>query len=212
MIDEGFIKIELPESCVIEHLNGQSEEEYVSALSQKNRRHFVQKIKRNQHYFDVQIKSSLPEDELAYAIRLFRNVKNNNFAINSFHFPEKLFRLINESKDWEFVVLTIKEEYASIRTPVAICFCHINADQVYSPMLIGMDYDYLMEFGIYRQTLFEVIKRANARGCRQVNFGISASIEKKRIGAVLYPKVGYYQAKDNFAMEMIGATYTIERE
>lgn len=212
MVDQGFVKIDLPESCVIDNLKQQSETEYVQALSQKNRRHFVQKIKRYRQYYNVEIKSKLSREELDLAIKLFRNVKNNNFAINSFHFPEKLFQNINASEAWEFVVLYIKEEYSVNKQPVAVCFCHINDDNVYSPMLIGMDYEYLMEYGVYRQTLFEVINRANALGCQKINFGISATIEKQRVGAVPYPKVGYYQAKDNFAMEMMEATIVVERE
>ncbi|WP_439882016.1 GNAT family N-acetyltransferase [Pontibacter sp. MBLB2868] len=212
MVDQGFVKIDMPESCVVENLKGQSEEEYVSSLSQKNRRHYVQKIKRNRHFYNIEVKSSLAEDELEHAIKLFRNVKNNNFAINSFLFPEKLFKQINESEAWEFIVLYIKEEFSINRKPVGVCFCHINSDKVYSPMLIGMDYEYLMEYGVYRQTLFQVVKRANELGCTKVNFGISATIEKKRIGAVLYPKVGYYQAKDNFAMELIENTFAVERD
>ena len=211
MVDQGFVKLDLPESCVVEGLMGQLEEEYVQALSQKSRRHYVQKIKRNQHFYQVEVKSRLSRDELAHAIKLFKNVKNHNFAINSFLFPEKLFEQINENDAWEYVILYIKEEYSINRNPVAVCFCHINAANVYSPMLIGMDYEYLMEYGVYRQTLFEVIKRANALGCTKVNFGISATLEKKRIGATVYPKVGYFQAKDNFVMEMLETTFVVEK-
>ncbi|QNF35222.1 aminotransferase class I/II-fold pyridoxal phosphate-dependent enzyme [Adhaeribacter swui] len=212
MVDQGFVKIDMPESCVIENLNWTTEEEYVESLSRKNRRHYVQKIKRNEPFFDVKVKAQLATEELEHAITLFKNVKDNNFSLNNFLFPEKLFHLMNESKDWEFVVLYIKEEYSQNKLPVSVCFCHINSAQVYSPMLIGMDYDYLMEYGVYRQTLYQVIKRANALKCAKVNFGISASIEKKRVGATLYPKVGYYQAKDNYAMELIEATIAVEKE
>jgi hypothetical protein len=101
---------------------------------------------------------------------LFKNVKDNNFSLNTFLVPDKLFHLMNESKDWEFVVLYIKEEYSQNKLPVSVCFCHINADQVYSPMLIGMDYEYLMEYGVYRQTLYQVIKRANDLHCKKGKF------------------------------------------
>ncbi|MBC5772872.1 aminotransferase class I/II-fold pyridoxal phosphate-dependent enzyme [Pontibacter sp. KCTC 32443] len=212
MIDQGFVKIDLPDSCVVENLSGQSEEAYVSGLSRKNRRHYVQKIKRNQHYFNVEIKSRLTEAELAHAFSLFRNVKERNLAINNYLFPEKLFNEINKSPDWEFIVLYLKEEFSDNRKPVAVCFCHINAANIYSPMLIGMDYEYLMEFGIYRQALFQVINRANKLNCAKINFGISATLEKQRIGAVIYPKVGYFQAKDNFTMELMEATFMIEKE
>ncbi|MER2997674.1 bifunctional aminotransferase class I/II-fold pyridoxal phosphate-dependent enzyme/GNAT family N-acetyltransferase [Pontibacter populi] len=212
MVDQGFVKIDLPESCVVDNLSGQTEAEYVSLLSQKNRRHYVQKIKRNQHFYKVEVKSRLTNDELDYAFMLFRNVKNNNLAINNFLFPEKLFQELNYSPDWEFIVLYLKEEYNATQLPVAVCFCHKNAANVYSPMLIGLDYEYLMEYGVYRQALFQVINRANELGCTKINFGISASIEKKRIGATLHPKVGYLQAKDNFNLELMEITFMIERE
>ncbi|MDX5417984.1 MAG: bifunctional aminotransferase class I/II-fold pyridoxal phosphate-dependent enzyme/GNAT family N-acetyltransferase [Hymenobacteraceae bacterium] len=212
MVEQDFVKLDLPESCVVENLNWNNEEEFRRTLSKKGRENFVQKIKRNEHFYDVVVKNRLDEEELQHAMALFRNVKNNNYAINNFLFPEKLFQLLNESKTWEFIVLYIKEEYSINRKPVAVAFCHKNAADVYSFMLIGMDYEYLMEYGVYRQTLYQVIKRANALQCHKVNFGISATIEKKKVGATPYPKVGYYQSKDNFAMEMMGATFAVEKE
>ncbi|MDQ4142104.1 MAG: bifunctional aminotransferase class I/II-fold pyridoxal phosphate-dependent enzyme/GNAT family N-acetyltransferase [Bacteroidota bacterium] len=212
MVEQGFVKVDMPESCVLENLNWTSEAGYLESISPKSRRHFSQKIKRNEHFFEVKVKNQLPAEELEYAITLFKNVKDNNVAINNFLFPDKLFHEMNVDPAWEFVVLYLKEEYSNNRMPVSVCFCHKNTAEIYSPMLIGMDYDYLMEYGVYRQTLYQVIKRANALGCQKVNFGISATIEKKRVGATLHPKVGYYQAKDNFAMELIEATIAVEKE
>jgi hypothetical protein len=212
MVEQDFVKIDLPESGVLEHLNWETEEEYKSMLSRKNRKHFMQEIKRNEHFFEVEVTNHLPDETLEYAITLFKNVKKNNIAINNFLFPDKLFYQINQQQGWEFIVLYVKEEYSVNRRPVSVCFCHLNADHVYSPALVGMDYDYLLKYGIYRQTLYQVIKRARALNCKKVNFGISASMEKKKVGATLYPKVGYFQAKDNFAMEMMEATIAIENE
>ncbi|MEJ8803305.1 GNAT family N-acetyltransferase [Pontibacter sp. H249] len=212
MVEQDFVRLDLPESCVVENLNWKTEEEFRKTLTKKGRENFVQKIKRYEHYFDVQVKSRLSDDELQQAITLFKNVKGNNFAINNFLFPDKLFYALNENDSWEFVVLYIKEEYSINRKPVSVGFCHKNFDNVYSFMLVGMNYEYLLEYNIYRQTLYQVIKRANALNCKKVNFGISATLEKKKVGATPYPKVGYYQAKDNFAMEMIGATFAVEKE
>ena len=160
--------------------------------------------------YDVGIKACLDEAELHKAIRLFQNVKDNNFAINSFNFPDKVFLTMNEDPHWEFLMLYLNLDG---RPPhlVAVGFCHINTDNVYSPMLIGMDYDYVFEYGVYRQALFQMIKRANELGCEKVNFGISASVEKQRIGSKLYPKVAYFQARDNYEAEMMSATIALER-
>lgn len=212
MVEQDFVKMDLPESCVVENLGWNTEQEFRQTLSKKGKENFVQKIKRYEHFYDVQVKSRLTEEELQYAMSLFRNVKSNNFAINNFLFPDRLFHLLNGDDSWEFIILYLKEEHSMHRKPVSVAFCHLNAAQVYSFMLIGMDYEYLLEYNVYRQTLYQVIKRANALGCKKINFGISATMEKKKVGATPYPKVGYYQAKDNFAMEMIGATFAVERE
>lgn len=210
MVEQDFVKMDLPESCVVEQLGWTTEEEFRKTLTKKGRENFVQKIKRYEHCFEVQVKNRLTDEELQQAMALFRNVKNNNFAINNFLFPEKLFRLLNTSEDWEFILLYLNEKHSINRNAVAVAFCHRNMANVYSFMLVGMDYDYLLEYNIYRQTLYQVIKRANSLGCAKINFGISATLEKRKVGAKPYPKVGYYQAKDNFAMEMIGATFAVE--
>lgn len=211
MVEQDFVKLNLPESCVVENLSWKTEAEYLQQLSKKSRANYVQKIKRNAHLFDVEVKAQLDDKELAYSMELFQQVKNNNFAINNFLFPDQVFSRINTSKDWEFIMLYLREDISPDRKPVAVAFCHLNASQVYSFMMVGMNYDYLMEYGIYRQTMFQVLKRASALGCKKVNMGISASLEKKKVGAKVYPKVGYYQAKDNYAMEMISATIAVEK-
>jgi 7-keto-8-aminopelargonate synthetase-like enzyme len=213
LVEQDFVRLDLPESCVVRDLSWRNEEEYRQMLSRKSREHFVPQVKRNEHLYEVVVKEQLADEELQHAIGLFRQVKAKNFAINNFLFPEKLFHQINAHPDWEFVLLYLKEEYApNHRQAVAVCFCHKNCQQVYSPMWMGMDYAYGREYGIYRQTLYQVLRRANALHCKQVNLGISASVEKKKLGATVYPKVGYYQAKDNFALEMIQATIAIEKD
>jgi hypothetical protein len=213
MVEQDFVRLDLPESCVVTDLSWRNEEEYRKMLSRKSREHFVPQVKRNEHLYEVVVKAQLADEELQHAIGLFRQVKAKNFAINNFLFPEKLFHQINAHPDWEFVLLYLKEEYApNNRKAVSVCFCHKNCQQVYSPMWMGMDYAYGREYGIYRQTLYQVLRRANALHFKQVNLGISASVEKKKLGATVYPKVGYYQAKDNFALEMIQATIAIEKD
>ncbi|WP_108212136.1 hypothetical protein [Pontibacter mucosus] len=43
------------------------------------------------------------------------------------------------------------------------------------------------------------------------NVAISATTEKKKVGEWPYPKVDYYQAKDHFAIVLIGPTFAVER-
>jgi len=212
MMEQGFVKVEMPESCVIENFDWEDEIAFKNTLTKKNKKHFNRYVKKYEKFFNVEIRNELNEEELQHAIKLFRNVRDNNLAINSFDFPEKLFQEMNNNPIWEFVLLYMKGEYSDERKPVGICFCHKNPSQVYSFMLIGMDYDYVHEYGVYRQALHHIAKRAKELGSKRANFGISAVIEKKRVGAMPHAKVAYVQAKDNYVMEMLESTVALEKD
>ena len=66
-----------------------------------------------------------------------------------------------------------------------------------------MDYKCAKEYQLYRQLLFQTIKRANALQFSRIDFGVSASFEKKKLGAQIIPKVAYVQTRDNYAMELM---------
>lgn len=66
-----------------------------------------------------------------------------------------------------------------------------------------MDYKYAKEYQLYRQLLFQTIKRANELQLSKIDFGVSASFEKKKLGAQIISKVAYVQTRDNYAMELM---------
>lgn len=212
MIEQGFVKIDMPESCVVEDLSWHTQDGLIQTLSKRDKKHFREEIRRFEKYFDVVTHQNLNEEELAHAIRLFREVKDKNYAINSFHFPDKLFEEINRHPDWEILTLQIKDAYEKHPRPVAYGFCHKNCQNVYSGMFVGMDYEYVYKYGVYRQGLYQTVKRAQQSGASKVNLGISASLEKKKVGSKLYPRVAYLNTKDNFIMEMIGSTIIAEQD
>jgi hypothetical protein len=129
-----------------------------------------------------------------------------NFDLNTFSFPKQLFKQMAASQNWEFIVMYLKSEFApnQLRTPVGVMFCYKNMQHTYVPSFIGMDYNFTTDFQVYRQMLFQTIIRAKALDFRKIDFGMSASFEKKKVGAVVVPKVAYIQAKDNFSMELMG--------
>ncbi len=82
-------------------------------------------------------------------------------------------------------------------------FCYKNAKNTYVPELIGMDYQWAKEYHLYRQLLFQTIKRANQLGISKIDFGLSATFEKRKLGATIVPKVAYIQARDNYVLELL---------
>lgn len=209
MMELGFVKVDMPESCVLENMDWKTEEEFKGILSKSSRKHFREEIKKYEGYFNTQVLQSLDEEQLQHAWELFLNVKNKNLGLNTFAPPRKLFEEINNNDDWEFVVLKLNPEYSDYDLPVAVVLNHKNSDDVYSLVFIGMDYERIYPYRGYLQALYQCVLHAKERGCRKINFGISAITEKKKIGATIYPKVAYFYAKDNFNMEMMSRTMLV---
>lgn len=201
ILDQGYFKIDMPESCEVQSQIWNSNEEFVNGLSPRSRKHFNKEIEPYEKYYDVKIKDRLSKSEIERAYQLYNNVKDNNYAINTFRYTQEVFENMNDSPNWEFILLALKEE---IGNPfVGIMFCYKNNNHTYVPELIGMDYKWAKEYQLYRQLLFQTIKRANALQFQKIDFGVSASFEKRKLGARIIPKVAYIQARDNYAMELM---------
>ena len=133
--------------------------------------------------------------------RLFGEVQKRNLGLNTFSFPDQLFDLMNDNEHWEFIVLTPK---GKPKTILGVMFCYINQSAVYVPAFVGMDYDLLETYSTYRQLLYRTIERALALNMPKIDFGMTASFEKRKLGAVVHEKFAYLQTNDNFILELLG--------
>lgn len=199
--NQGYFRIDMPESCVLKNVKFSTHENYGTQLSPRARRHFNQEILPYEKYYEVTIKESLDKIELNRAYQLYCNVKDRNLAINTFQYSKSIFENMNICPNWEFLLLTLKDNVEA--NFVGIMFCYKNAGHTYVPELIGMDYVNGEGFQLYRQLLYQTIKRANILQIPRIDFGISATFEKKKLGATVLPKVAYVQSKDNYAMELL---------
>lgn len=203
--DQGFVKVDIPESCIVNHLGWKNSDEFLNVLSARSRRHIRYDVLKYEHMFDVEVLNKPSKEDIQYFQNLFKNVKNRNFAINIFDYPDKFFEMMPGEAGWEFVVLRLKPEVDGNTKPVAVAFNYRNEAGVYTFLLIGMDYNYLERFNIYRQTIYRTLLRANELGYSTLRLGISATIEKKKFGAEIQPKVAFVQVKDNFNLERMEA-------
>lgn len=208
--NQGFIKINMPETCIIQNVSWNTVEEFTSTLSSRSKKHFTKEILPFEKAFEIIIKEQLTEDEITQGYILYKNVKNNNYAVNTFTYSIDVFKKMAANPHWEFILLHLKDsENSQNKSPlVGILFCYKNSGQTYVPSLIGMDYEVPKKFSLYRQLLFQGIKRANKLGYKKIDFGITATFEKRKLGAKVIPKVAYVQAKDNFSMEFLGTMQT----
>jgi len=199
--NEGYFRIDMPESCVIENQNWPASESYGSLLSTRSRQHFNKEVLHYEKFYNVEIKEWLNQEEISRGYQLYCNVKDRNLAINTFTYSREAFENMNSCPNWEFIILRLKD--VADGDFIGIMFCYKNSSLIYVPELIGMDYIAGHSFNLYRQLLYQTIKRARELQIKRIDFGISATFEKKKLGASVIPKVAYVQARDNYAMELM---------
>jgi len=197
----GFLRVQMPNSCTVDLAGPDSIAQYIEKLSSRNRRHFRKDIQPFLEMTNSEIISKANASQVQEFKRLFGEVQKRNLGLNTFSFPDRLFDLMNESERWEFIVLAPKGKPNTI---LGTMFCYTNQAAVYVPAFVGMDYDLLATYSTYRQMLYRTIERALALNMPKIDFGMTASFEKRKLGAMVHEKYAYLQTNDNFILEMIG--------
>ncbi len=201
---QGFLQITLPESATIHDLNWSSQDEYLSKLSRKSRRHIKNDIFKYQEHFEIEAKGELSPSELLRSYHLYQNVSNHNYAFNNIEFPFRLFEEMNRNSNWEFILFRLKEDNVEEGddTLVGIVFTYKTKEN-YCAVLLGMDYNYSRKYKIYKQIIFHATMRARELEKQNIYLGLTAGQEKKKYGAKLTPRVGYLQTQDNYQLELV---------
>ncbi len=209
LIREGFIKVEMPDTHTLYDLKWKDENEYLSKFSSGSRWHFRKLILDKKDFFDTRVLSDKASKEMGQPddwYRLYCNVKNKSFSINTYTIPLKYFTNIINHPNWEIIELRLRPGAASEDKDgllVSVNFCYKSKNN-YSIFAVGLDYDYVLSHGCYRQGLYQSLLRARALQCDKFYLGMDASVEKRRFGVKVIPKSVYVQTNDNFNMELIG--------
>lgn len=205
---QGFVQAQMPEVCLIKKITWKNKDQYINQLSTRSRRHFKKDIEPFSSILKIEISDSLDQKTLNHCFTLFKNVQTNNLNINTFNYPVKLLEKMNKNEHWEFILAYKKEtKEQEEKLPIGVMFCFKNQNKIYIPALIGLDYKLNQKFNIYRQLLFQTIMRATKLNFKTIDFGVSASFEKKKVGATPHSLIAFVQADDNFSMERIETSY-----
>ncbi|NOQ75425.1 MAG: aminotransferase class I/II-fold pyridoxal phosphate-dependent enzyme [Crocinitomix sp.] len=205
-IENGFVRIEIPDFAHELDLSKiKSIDDLLHSLTSKKRQQIKKDVIYNFDKFKISVNQYVDPKELAKYYDLYLSVKRKSFLINTFDINYETFQEMNLSQDWEFIVLHLNSEKNSIadsKQPVGVVFCYRNTS-VYVPLFVGLDYDYLHSHKNYKQSIFQVVKRAIELGKDSVNFGFTATTEKKRIGAKPAKKYAYVQITDSYNMDIL---------
>lgn len=208
LIKEGFIKVDMPDTNVIEDLSWSTTEDFLKKLSHKTRYYVRKDVIKQEQSFEIRVfnkNDTIEKDKIKDWFNLYKNVKNQSFNLNTFDLPFKLFESISNYDGWEVIEISFNQElkYKNDHKPLAMIFCYKSKKNNYCPMIIGINYAFNSEYNIYRQALYQIVKRAKENRNKKVYMGMEAKIEKQKIGAKNIQKSLYLQAEDNFNMELI---------
>ena len=203
-LKEGFAPVNMPNSNAIDNMAWNTQEELIQTVSYRNRKHIRTEVFRHEGAFEVEYKKKLSEEETEYFYNLYLEVGQRNKGINMFNYPKDILQKLSKHPNWEFLILKLKPEHdtSKERKAVAVIWYYIGFAH-FSPMIIGMDYKYVFEYKIYKQAIYQVLKRARMLNLSKVYLGLSADIDKHKFGAVQHARVAYMLAKDNYNLEVI---------
>lgn len=197
-VNHGFVRVSMPDSFVIEKPDWKNLDEFLSRLNMKARGNFRRDIVKTQNFYDILINDSNKSLNLDEHIRLYSNVKDKSFMLNTFKLPEKLFHNMIKHKNWVTIELYLKGE----KKLVSVLYIYKGVKNI-TPHIIGIDYNYLKEHKVYKQTLYSSVMYGNSVNSERIYFGMGANMEKKKLGATAYKKSCYIQVNENFNLDMI---------
>jgi hypothetical protein len=191
----------MPDSCTIALKKDENLETYILRLSSRNRKHLRKEILKIEDLLEIRIVESATIGQLEKIAELYSNVHHNNLGLNTFSFPSKLFGKMWSHPNWEFITIAPKDEPKKM---IGVMLCYKNIHKTYVPAFVGMDYSYLEKYHIYRQLLFQTIKRAIGLKYHHIALGLTAGFEKRKLGASVHTTHAYLQTADNYTLELMG--------
>lgn len=206
--EEGFFKLDMPNSNVLDVSDDHSMASLITKLSAKNKKNYKQEVSKYASHFEIKIKTTLEHNEIEEMYELYLNVTRRNQALNIFPYPKKLIDQINNNPSWETVCLYIKTE--NKLNLCAVCFCHVS-DESYNPIFLGMNYELGTDLKVYKQLIFQLASRAIVLKKKIVHLGLSADTDKKKIGAKQIKKSAYLSVKDNYNLEVLNNIFITQK-
>ncbi|PHS51025.1 MAG: aminotransferase class I/II [Lutibacter sp.] len=198
---QGFVRVQMPNSCKIDLKDNETIEAFAAKLSSRNKRHLRKEILEFEPLLKIEVFKNCNKNQLNQVQELYGNVHQNNLGLNTFSFPEKLFENMSEHPSWEFITISLLDNPEKM---IGVMLCYNNRNQTYVPSFVGLDYQYLMELHTYRQLLYQTIKRAIDLKILHIDLGMTASFEKRKLGATVEEKYAYIQTSDNYTLELMG--------
>ncbi len=202
LMELGFMNLELPNNCAVTNMTWSTEQEMLQDMKQKYRYSLRKEILKKEEDFIVSTERPTTTEEKRHIYELYQTVHNRSTEISVFELPYILFERMYDNPNYDFIRLYLNDNPDQA---VGVMISQV-INGVYYAQLVGLDYDYVLSKGTYKQILYQTVKRAKALDCYRVDLAFTAEMEKKKVGAKIEPTVGYVMAfeHDSFVeMELL---------
>lgn len=206
LLNEGYVKVDLPNANMIpkDVLQWSKDSEFKQLLSSNDRRK-LKTVFDHKSCFEVSFVNQITSAELDEWYQLYLNIQSRALEINTFPIPKELIEIAVSHPNWEAMRIKIKPEFNNGREKIVAFGLTYRSDNSFSPMVLGIDYRFVESHGLYRQAIFQLVKRASHQNIDQIFMGFTADIEKRRFGAVQEKRVAFALIDDSFSMQVIEA-------
>lgn len=168
------------------------------SLGSKKRQHIKRDVLNFNEKFDIIIKEEVIESDLEQFYQMYLDVKNNSLEINTFSLPFKFFRNLNNHPKWEMIILNVKGE----NQVGAVVFSYKSLNN-YTPLVMGVNYDFLHSHKVYKQALYQMVKRGQELNSKKIFLGITSSLNKRRLGAIAVKKKVFVGIQDTYNAQVL---------
>ncbi|HEX8548015.1 MAG TPA: aminotransferase class I/II-fold pyridoxal phosphate-dependent enzyme [Cytophagaceae bacterium] len=202
--DQGFLPLGIPPTHVVSQTKWENPEAYLQSLSSDQRYYVRKKALAFESYYDVKINVNPTSEETSHYYSLYKNVSHKSFEISGFDLPEKLFSSLIADGSFEVIELRLKSAVSchTNQKPIGVAINRKTKDG-YTFLLTGMDYNYLEQYNLYPQILWQIVRRANELNAKSIELGLTASQNKRKFGAKVIEKMAYVQMKDTYNRSII---------
>ncbi len=203
--EQGFVKVGIPSTHVIDDIKWENVSEYMASLSSKKRSLIKRKVVKYSECYNVEVIKSPSIQELKKWYDLYLSVKSGSYELNSFVLPFKLFEEFSKYPKAELIQISIKPEHSNsgLEEVGAVTLNYMTASNDYCGLIVGLDYAYVRSKALYKNMILENVVRAGALGANKLYLGMTASESKRDFGAKSKSQVAFFQMKDDYNLKVL---------
>lgn len=205
LMNQGFLPIRVPDSHDLELDGWGTPDEYLEQITHKKRYFLKKEVLSYSHFYEVEAVKNPTKELHEKWTQLYLNIKQTSYELNSFDLPEKFFLQMGRVSNCDVLQLKIKADYSISGKDeiVSTTFNYVTESGNYCGIILGLDYDYVESYNLYKQTVYQSIIRAKELGSKQMYLGLTASQVKRKFGAQNTELNAYVQVNDTYGSSLI---------